>query len=265
MIDGKPQPKENAAVEIFLVDLKTFSATHKATVRDPLIRMPNDLLSLGPYEFLVTNDHVNDRGLLRFAEDLLGFSWTSRTYIVHVDAGLTTKAKIVADGLHYVNGLSPGPNGTVAATSAAGGRLITFNWDQKKKELVDKYIFPTIVNIDTPTYFSDPYATAEFDASGYVLGGLLTGIKLEHQARDINSRIPTTVSLVRQRPGQKLEKKLILEDDGQWASGAATAVIAPIPPVKGSGKREGWLVITGPWAPHVSVIRIDLTDWARKV
>lgn len=262
LIDGIPQLKADSRVEVFLVNLTSATATHKRTIKHPLIRMPNDIFSLGPYEFLVTNDHINDRGVLRTAEDLLQLGITSRTNIIHVDAILQTNARVVADGLHNVNGLAHGPNNEVIVADASGGTMTSFKWHKGK--LIDQRPLGITVHIDNPSYFDDPYATSTSNASGYVIGGLTTGIWLNRQARDPTAKVPSTVWFAREGGDGKFEKELLLEDDGHWISGVATALIVPIPPVKGEEKREGWVVVTGPWAIGVAVLKADLTAWAKR-
>ena len=53
-----------------------------------------------------------------------------------------------------------------------------------------------------------------------------------------------------------MQKKLLIEDDGNWVSAAAVGIIIPIEPE--GGKKEGWLVVTGPFSLQVGVARVSL-------
>lgn len=261
LIDNIPQPKADSRIEIFLVNLTSHTAIHKMTVSHPSIKMPNDIYSLGPYEFLVSNDHVNDRGFLRTAEDLLKFHIFSWTSIIHVDAALETRARVVADRLHNANGLAHGPNGSIIVADASGGTMTSYHW--RGGQLVDKRPHDVEVHLDNPSYFDDPYATSSSNASGYVIGGVLTGIRLDEHARDPTFPAPSGVWITREKANGKFETELLFEDDGHWISGAATALIVPIEPTKGDTKREGWVVVTGIWTTGVAVVKVDLMKWAQ--
>jgi hypothetical protein len=228
-------------------------AQHLRTLNDPLVQTPNDIYSLGPFDLLVTNDHANTQGHLRLVEDLLTFKWNSRTSIVRLNED---GAEIVAEGLHNANGLGHGPNGTIIVGDAAGGDL-TFFTLESNDQLIKKDYFALGIQLDNPTYYSDPYPGKE-DASGYVLGGLLQGIHLDKTCRDPYAKIPSSVWIARRNAAGKLQKKMLIEDDGSWVSGAATGMIIPIEPKE--GKKEGWLVATGPWSLQIGVVKIGLDD-----
>lgn len=181
-------------------------------------------------------------------------SLTSRTTIVHfTDRG----AEVVASGLHNANGLGHGPGGQVVLGDAAGGDLTWFNWTNNR--LIKTDYLSLSIQLDNPTYYADPYATPQHEASGYVLGGLLTGIHLDKTCRDPYAKVPSSVWIARRSPTTgKLQKHRLLEDDGSWVSGASIGHIVPIAPGK-DGRKEGWLVVTGPFSLQVGVIKVDLS------
>jgi len=251
-IDDVAQPSSDSRIEVFLIDLDAEKkvAKHLRTLNDPLVRTPNDIYSLGPFDLLVTNDHVNTHGHLRLVEDLLTFKWNSRTSIVRLNE---SGAEVVADGLHNANGLGHGPNGTIILGDAAGGDLTIFEWSSGR--LLKKDYLALNINLDNPSYYNDPYPR-KADASGYVLGGLLDGIHLDQTSRDPGAKIGSSVYIVRRDLAGKVQKKLLIEDDGTWVSGAAVGLIIPIKPE--NGKKEGWLVTTGPWSLQIGVAKISL-------
>lgn len=251
---GVPGPTDSV-VEVFKVDLSAFTATHLKTVSHSTIHTPNDILSLGPYEFLVTNDHANVDGLLRSAEEILTLQLASRTTLIHVNAATGVEAKVVKTGIHSANGLGRDAMGNIVLMSAASGRLAILD---------DQYAVKTSTFFDTtldnPTYYADPAATTTSDASAHVLAGLMTAVDIRDHARDPKFNFRSVIWLARERNGV-WEKKKLLEDDGEWLNFATTAMLLPITDT-GSKKKEAWVVATGVLARGVSVGRVDLTEWA---
>jgi hypothetical protein len=259
LIDGIAQPFSDSRIEVFRIDLQVEKkvAQHLKSMKHPLVYTPNDIYSLGPFDLLVTNDHVNTRGHLRTAEDLFTVSWTSRTDIVRLHDG---GAEVVAEGLHNANGLGHGPNGTITLGDAAGGDLTVFKLDPTKNRLVKQDYLVLGVHLDNPTYYSDPKASPGNDASGYVLGGLLTGIHLDKTCRDPYAKVPSSVWIARRdEETGKLQKKLLLEDDGVWVSGASIGLILPIHP-DSKAKKQAWLVVTGPFSLQMGVVKVSLDN-----
>jgi hypothetical protein len=186
----------------------------------------------------------------------LTFSWSSRTTIVRLyDVG----AEVVAEGLHNANGLGHGPNSTIILGDAAGGDLTVFKLDYDGK-LVKQDYFGLGVQLDNPTYYSDAFADSGGDSSGYVLGGLLSGIHLDKTCRDPYAKVASSAWIARRAPDTgTIHKKLLLEDDGGWVSGASIGLIIPIEP-SGIRKKEAWLVVTGPFSLQIGVVRISIQD-----
>jgi hypothetical protein len=255
---GVAQPYSDSRIEVFCIDLNSTPriAKHQQSLKHPLVHTPNDIYSLGPTDLLVTNDHVNTRGHLRTAEDILTFSWSSRTTIVRLNEN---GAEVLVDRLHNANGLGHGPNGTITLGDAAGGDLTIFRLEGDK--LVKQDYLALGIQLDNPTYFADHRSTTTGgDASGYALGGLLAGIHLDKTCRDPWAKVPSSVWIARRsRATGKLEKKMLLEDDGSWVSGASIGLILPIESSK-SGEKNAWLVVTGPFSLRIGVLKIDLNE-----
>lgn len=261
VVDGVPQPFSDSRIEVFTIDTtsRPLLARHVRTLKHALVHTPNDIYSLGPTDLLVTNDHVNTRGPLRMAEDLLTFSWTSRTTIVRLHE---EGAEVVASGLHNANGLAHGPDDQVVLGDAAGGDLTLFNWTGS--QLVQTDYLSLGIQLDNPTFFADRYASAsdDSDASGYLLGGLLTGINLDRTCRDPYAKVPSSVWIARRSPTTgKLQKTKLLEDDGGWVSGASVALVMPVEPSAPTKKKEAWMLVTGPFSLQVGVVKVDLSSF----
>ena len=126
------------------------------------------------------------------------------------------------------------------------------------RKLVKQDYLALGIQLDNPTYYVDPYPGSGSDASGYVIGGLLSGIHLDKTCRDPYAKIPSSVWIVRRDQGSgQLQKKKLLEDDGGWVSGASVGTIIHIKP-DGKGKKEAWLVATGPFSLQMGVVKISL-------
>lgn len=259
LVDGIPQSISDSRVEVFTIDLtsRPLTARHVRSLSHSLVFTPNDIYSLGPTDLLVTNDHVNTHGGLRTAEDGFTFSWASRTNIVRLNEN---GAGVLATGLHNANGLGHGSNGEVILGDASGGDLTVFNWTGET--LIKTDYLPLSIQLDNPTYYIDPYATPDNDASGFVLGGLLTGIHLDKTCRDPYAKVPSSVWIVRRSPETgELQKRRLLEDDGGWVSGASIGLILPIKPEEKNQKiKEGWMLVSGPFSLQVGVVKVDLGE-----
>lgn len=89
----------------------------------PEIYSPNDILSLGPTSFLVTNDHLTQKHGWRTLEEVFNLRWTSWTNVVRVDLTSTGEVQVetVLAKEHNANGLAWGPDGEIMLVDASGG------------------------------------------------------------------------------------------------------------------------------------------------
>jgi len=259
-----PDCISESRVEIFLHDPTESPGTarHIKTVRHPLIFTPNDIHSLGPDSFLVTNDHAfRTSHLGRSLEDLFDLSWMGRTSVIMVDGD---RVETAIPRVHGANGLGAGPNGEILLGDAGGGAFQIVRRSGDAFTIREHIQLET--TIDNPTYFSDPYATPGIggDKSMYVAGGLTRA--LDHQAniRNPAARDPVSVWSARRNASASggWDKKLLMEDTGEWATFASTALVVGIDPKKsgngGSARREGWLMVTGPYSKAVGVLKVEL-------
>ena len=89
-----------------------------ATVTDPLLVAPNDLVAVGPDRFYVTNDHRHTEGLARTLEDWLQLPFAS---VLYWDGERMTEA---AAGFPFANGINASPDGRTVYVASTLGREV---------------------------------------------------------------------------------------------------------------------------------------------
>ncbi|KAJ9112509.1 hypothetical protein QFC22_006258 [Naganishia vaughanmartiniae] len=280
-------------IEVFHHTLTTSYATHIRTISHPLIRTPNDILSLSPTEILVTNDHRYKSGFMRHVEDVVTHPWAPKTDIVRLvfDLGVTgegkgvqgVEASVVLDAIHNGNGLGHGPAGEVVIGDAAGGVLHLANLIPPSSptttdsstststsgtpRLQIHQSIPLLSTIDNPSFYTSPEGTK----SGYILAGLSKGASLGPNARDRGYKHPVVVWYVplladgdagveridgNRRVGQP---HVLFADDGGLISTASAAVIVDRPSAAGEGEGvERWLFVTGFMSDAMIAVKVDL-------
>ena len=118
-------------IEIYdLVDVKL---AHRATLSDPLLLAPNDLLAVGHDRLYVTNDHANPAGLGRALEEYLGLALST---VVYYDGERFAEA---ASDIPYANGINVSPDGaTLYVASTTGGSVFVFGIDAASGALEER-------------------------------------------------------------------------------------------------------------------------------
>ncbi|KAL4861502.1 hypothetical protein BDV12DRAFT_64860 [Aspergillus spectabilis] len=262
-------PKARSQVEIFHHVLKTKTVRHVRSVRHPLVVTPNDLYAASPYSFYATNDHYYRDGFMRRFEDLaLVTKWTN---LVHVrfdhsstdDGRAGVNATVALPNLRAANGLGHGrTTEEIVVASVLGGRIWRAKVDDADTgtlSIQDEIQLDS--TLDNPSYYEDPYRTADDDASGYVLAGLRRAIDLPKTARDPEAKEGVIVWYVRWDKELKgWEKRVVFEDDGSRIRSASAAVMVPVDPGKGSrkGVKEAWLFVTGFISNNVVAVKVTL-------
>ncbi|MCJ1282967.1 hypothetical protein MMC26_002294 [Xylographa opegraphella] len=262
-------PKARSQIEIFRHTIGTLTATHLRSVRDPLIRTPNDIYATGPSTFYITNDHFYREGTLRAIETIAGEHLAPWSEIVHVSvdsltlsaspsAGVT--ATIALPGINNPNGLGHGRNASdILIVRAAPGVLLhaaTDPADPAGHALRIQSSIQLPCTIDNPSYYTDPYASAPGaadDASGYVLAGLPLAHTLGPREADAHARDPVSVWFL----AEGRERRLLFQDDGDVIRTASTALLVGIEPGDG-GRKQAWLWVTGFFAEGMVATKVDL-------
>jgi arylesterase/paraoxonase len=113
--------RSEQAVEIF--DVRYPSLVHRASVLHPFFSSPNDLVAAGPDAFFVTNDHGDGNALERAVEDVTGRGLGN---VVHVDLSRppAERARVVATGISFANGIALSPDRRVLYVAAARDKAL---------------------------------------------------------------------------------------------------------------------------------------------
>ncbi len=115
-VDGDTTAKH--AVEIF--DVVASGLVHRATLTDPLLVMPNDLVAVGIDRFYVTNTHGHPPGALQ----------TIETYLQLADAQVIFYGpggfRPAITDLVFPNGINVSPDGTTLYVASTTGRNVRF-------------------------------------------------------------------------------------------------------------------------------------------
>ena len=269
--EDKDAPKARSRIELFHYVVGTSHATHLRSIWHPLIRTPNDIYARNANSIYVTNDHFYREGFMKLFEDIGYQSFAPWTDLVHFDisdvkakddtAGIT--GTVAIKGIHNNNGLGRGKsdNEILVADAAAGLLVLAKPNPHPSLEVMERIQLPC--TIDNPSFFNDPYAQETGrDASGYVLAGLAQAAAFS------NGMDPVMVWLVAEVKNEdevlgssrkrKWTQKLIFQDDGNTIRSAATAVLVAIDPKENEGKKQAWLVVTGPVARAIVSVKIDI-------
>ncbi|KAL4962238.1 serum paraoxonase/arylesterase family protein [Aspergillus stella-maris] len=260
-------PKARSQVEIFHHVLKSNSVRHVRSVQHELVKTPNDLYAASPNSFYVTNDHYYKHGRLRQVEDMV--PWLKWTNVIHVqvdrltgvsgDASAGVNATVALPNLWAANGLGHGPNDEILVSSVLGGTTKRTVPSADGRTLSVKGEIAVDSTIDNPSYFADPYATADDDASGYVFGGLRRAIDMMKTASDPEATEAVIVWYVRKKAGsQEWETKVLFEDDGSNIRSSSAALLVPVDPATTGGVKEAWLFVTGFISPESIAIKVQL-------
>jgi arylesterase/paraoxonase len=110
------------AIEVY--DVGPSRLTHRATLADPSLVSPNDLVAVTPTQVYVTNDHRHPVGPMRAVEEYLRRPWTN---VVLWDGRAFRE---VAGGIQLANGINVSRDGrTVYVASVIGQELRVYDRD----------------------------------------------------------------------------------------------------------------------------------------
>lgn len=262
-------------IEIFKHVHGESTIEHVRSVEHPLLRTCNDIAAAGPTAFFVTNDHHYIEGPLRAIEDIATVSiapWSDTVYVQFDPATKIPNAGVTAStaltGLHNNNGLGNGRPGypEVNVIDAAGGVLHRAIARPENGSLHVLERIPMPITLDNPFYYEDKYATAQNNASGYLVSGLARAYTMVTDMDDVSAPIPCAAYLVRSNnhpvdflsSSNTWEKQLLFQDDGRTLRSASGAVLLGIDPAENNGRKQGWLFVTGFASMAMAAVKVEL-------
>ncbi|KAJ5766448.1 uncharacterized protein N7511_004064 [Penicillium nucicola] len=264
--------KAASQIELFHHVLGSGTVQHVRSIQHPLIETPNDIYAESETSIYVTNDHFYREGVMRHIEDVWpSAKWSSIIHVRLSAADLTSnveskvEAEVASTGLWNNNGLGHGRTADeMIISSAIGGELFLSKVDSSAElngsvSVGESVSFGTVT--DNPSYYVDPYATADDDVSGVVVAGISKAIQLPVTAKDPEGVDPVQVWYARPaRIGSGSggwEKKLLFEDDGLRIRTASAAVLVPVEPT-GDGVKRAWLFVTGFMSERMVAVQVEL-------
>jgi arylesterase/paraoxonase len=124
--------KKSLETTIEIFEFTDSTLQHKETVKNDLFVSPNDIVGVGVRQFYLTNDHDEKKSWWRSQKDLLQIPMGNVCYF---DGN---KARILADGFLYANGINVSQDGKklfVAATT--GKKIVIFDRDISSGKLTE--------------------------------------------------------------------------------------------------------------------------------
>jgi len=274
--DAKLLHKSKRQIEVFYHVRGTSKLTHVRTIRDDSILMPNDIFAETPKSIYITSDPT----LMGSATTKSGDTATairSSTYHIKLsqlwevwDPESHLNITVASNKLQNNNGIGHGQTKQeVLITSMTSGVMLRGRFsptaDSRRITYIDEFKLPPMVG--NPSYFRDPYADAEEDASGYIVPSHYRA--LERTLGQDAAAKDDSLTIWQIRKAKKggsaswtregnWEKRILFEDDGSRIRSANSAVVVPIDPKLEDGLRKGWLVITGVVAKNIIAVKVDL-------
>jgi arylesterase/paraoxonase len=108
----------NGRHTIEIYDVGATQLTHRATLADPALVSPNDLVAVTPTQIYITNDHRHPAGLMRTVEEYLRRPWTN---VVLWDGHAFRE---VAAGIQLANGINVSRDGTTIYVASPIGQAV---------------------------------------------------------------------------------------------------------------------------------------------
>ncbi|KAH8107861.1 hypothetical protein BXZ70DRAFT_17235 [Cristinia sonorae] len=231
----------DSSIEIFSTKTGSSKLKHVATIDDPVIVTPNDVVGYPDGKsFYFTNDHAVKTGFYRQLELIFNLTSTSVGYC-HTHDG----CKIAADNLQGANGIAKSPtNDTIYVGSAHGAGIY----------VMDPQTDHTLILSDRISAGGIPMDNLSFDKNGALWAPLFPrGFEAVSRYKDFSIKAAssawqfTTNIGPNSFYGEKYKAERVFEDDGGVIMGATTAVYLP-------DSRE--LFIHGISSPHLTICKV---------
>ncbi len=193
------------SIEIF--DLTTEGLVHRATLRDPLLVMPNDLVAVGIDRFYVTNTHRNAPGTMQTIETYLQLAGARVLY--YGPGGF----RPAIENLVLPNGINVSPDGkTLYVASTTGLNVRFYDRDPASEALALRREIPLASGADN----------IEIDEGGNLwIGSHPKLLKIEAHGNDSRTLSPSQV--LRVTPAGEVQE-IFLDDGTQLSTSTVGAV-----------------------------------------
>jgi arylesterase/paraoxonase len=196
-------------IEVF--DVESQRLVHRATLTDPRLVMPNDLVAVGRDRFYVTNTHGNRPG---FWQDVETYLQLPRAKILSYDQ---RGFNVALDGLLFPNGINVSPDGgELYLPSMTGRTLLVYERDAATGALSKK----DEIFIDTSA------DNLEVDGAGRIwIGAHPKLLQVQAYMNDPASLAPSQVVRVEKGSDGKWSVDEIYADDGKEIAAATAAAV----------------------------------------
>lgn len=202
MIGDTPAPHN---IEIF--DVSDTGLIHRATLTDPLLVMPNDLVAVGLDRFYVTNTHKNAPGSMQTIETYLQLSGAQ--VLFYGPGGFRPAIK----NLVLPNGINVSPDGKTLYVASSTGREVRFyDRNPASETLAFRQAIPLGSGADN----------IEIDEHGSLwIGAHPKLLRIEAHGKDPKTLSPSQV--LRVTPDGKVDE-IFLDDGTQLSTSTVGAV-----------------------------------------
>ncbi|KAI9097023.1 hypothetical protein DFS34DRAFT_132610 [Phlyctochytrium arcticum] len=195
------------------------SLTHIETVRDPLIKTPNNIAPIGPRTFFVSNDHgFPHAGLLRSIEDFGQMAWAN---IVLWDQG---RARVVKNRVSGPNGLALSPDQSLLYVNNV--MRTTVSVYRIHHQSTEPTIFIKLVDSIKLDFLNDNIDVDPRNGDLYVTGHT-NGLKFLKHTESPKVASPSRVARIVKKDNKDWDVQRLVEDDGKRFSGGTIAAVDP--------------------------------------
>ncbi|KAJ4184951.1 hypothetical protein NW755_008865 [Fusarium falciforme] len=123
--------KAGPRIELFKLDIASFTAKHIRTIEHPLIHAPNAIALISDKELYVTNAHYFTRAQSKFLSLLETYLSLPLGPVVHVSLQHPEVKATVVARVPFANGIEVLNSSTVAVSSTSSGTVFLFNTPDK--------------------------------------------------------------------------------------------------------------------------------------
>jgi len=193
-------------IEIF--DVTDSGLVHRATLTDPRLVMPNDLVAVGIDRFYVTNTHKHTPGWSQTIETYLQLSGAE--VLSYGVGGFRTAAQML-----FPNGINVSRDGrTVYVASVTGLSVVVFDRDPRTDALTRRAEIPVGSGVDN----------IEVDADGALwIGSHPKLLAIQKHGLDPSVRAPGQVMRIGFDPGGQAHVEEVYLNDGTPVGGVSVA------------------------------------------